>query len=373
MKENNEKIRHLSTSVREKPERKRSHVKSLSVVELQPSGYPFRLAGEDSPIALLTDDIELFQAYAREQWAGIYVKKGDYLFDQLVFPDFAFKVTDAQPNQGKISFSTRFNLKKNPLTEEKRLKVHFSDIVGQNEAKNKCLIIREYLKNPKAFGEWAPRNILFYGHPGTGKTMLAQALANETNAPFYLVKSTELIGVNVGDASRRVHQIFKIASDNAPSVIYLDEIDAIGLDRSFQSIRGDVSEIVSALLGEMDGLSVNFGVVCIGATNNLVIIDKAIRSRFEEEIEFKLPNSEEREQILNLYISKIPLPVKADLKKIVKNTEGFSGRDLKDKILKAALHKAILQDEKCVTQEIIDSVLRQINQKTSKEKPKMFT
>ncbi|MGQ9719852.1 MAG: AAA family ATPase [Candidatus Jordarchaeum sp.] len=366
-------MQHLSSSIREKPETKRSRVQSLSVVELQPSGYPFRIAGEDSPIALLTDDVELFQAYAREQWAGIYIKKGDYLFDQLVFPDFAFKVSDTHPNQGRISFSTRFILKRKPLIQEKRLKVHFSDIVGQSEAKNKCLIIKKYLEKPEAFGDWAPRNILFYGSPGTGKTMVAQALANETNAPFYLVKSTDLIGVNVGDASRRVHQIFKIASDNAPSVLYLDEIDAIGLDRSFQNIRGDVSEIVSALLGEMDGLSANFGVVCIGATNNPVIIDKAIRSRFEEEIEFKLPSMEDREQILRLYIKKVPMPVKADLKKIVKETEGFSGRDLKDKILKAALHKAILQDEKCVTQEIIDSILSQLNEKSSKEKPRMFT
>lgn len=373
MKEKSEKIRHLSTAVREKPESRRSRVQSLSVVELQPSGYPFRIVGEDSPIALLTDDIELFQAYAREQWAGIYVKKGDYLFDQLVFPDFAFKVSDAQPKQGRISFATRFILKKKTFTEEKRPKIHFSDIIGQSQAKNKCLIIKRYLENPEAFGDWAPRNILFHGPPGTGKTMLAQALANETNAPFYLIKSTDLIGVNVGDASRRVHQVFKISSDNAPSVLYLDEIDAIGLDRSFQSIRGDVAEIVSALLGEMDGLSANFGVVCVGATNNPVIIDRAIRSRFEEEIEFKLPGAEEREQILKLYISKIPLPVEADIKKIVKNTEGFSGRDLKDKILKAALHKAILQEEKCVTQEIIDAILGQLDEKSLKEKPKMFT
>jgi AAA family ATPase len=143
-------------------------------VELQPSGYPFRLAGEDSPIALLTDDIELFQAYAREQWAGIYVKKGDYLFDQLVFPDFAFKVTDAQPKQGRISLSTRFILKRKTLTEEKRLKVHFSDVVGQNEAKNKCLIIKKYLENPEVFGVgakkhsflWFPRHRKNYAGSG---------------------------------------------------------------------------------------------------------------------------------------------------------------------------------------------------------------
>jgi AAA family ATPase len=373
LRENSEKIIHLPTALREEPAKKRSRIQSISVVELQPSGYPFRLAGEDSPIALLTDDIELFQAYAREQWAGIYIKKGDYLFDQLVFPDFAFKVTDAQPKQGRISLSTRFILKRKPLTEEKRLKVHFSDVVGQSEAKNKCLIIKKYLENPEIFGEWAPKNILFYGPPGTGKTMLAQALANETNVPFYLIKSTDLIGVNVGDASRRVHQIFKIASDNTPSIIYLDEIDAIGLDRSFQNIRGDVSEIVNALLGELDGLSANFGVVCIGATNNPTALDKAIKSRFEEEIEFKLPSTEEREQILKLYTSKMPLPVKADIKKIVTNTEGFSGRDLKDKLLKASLHKAILQDESYVTQQIIDSTLKLLNEKSSKEKSKMFT
>ncbi|MEM3526598.1 MAG: hypothetical protein QXV37_04205, partial [Candidatus Jordarchaeaceae archaeon] len=148
MKENSEKIIHLPTSLRKEPVKKRNRIQSISVLELQPSGYPFRIAGEDSPIALLTDDTELFQAYAREQWAGIYVRKGDYLFDQLVFPDFAFKITDAQPKEGRISFATRFILKKKPLTVENRPKVYFADVVGQNEAKNKCLIIKKYLENP---------------------------------------------------------------------------------------------------------------------------------------------------------------------------------------------------------------------------------
>ena len=113
----------------------------------------------------------------------------------------------------------------------------------------------------------------------------------------------------MGDGARQIHELFEMASVSAPSVIFIDEMDAVGLDRKFQSLRGDVSEVVNALLTEMDGIDYHKGVVTIGATNNPHVLDFAIRSRFEEEIEFTLPEEKERLSILELYTSTMPIEV----------------------------------------------------------------
>ena len=203
------------------------------------------------------------------------------------------------------------------------------------------------------FGNWAPKNILFYGLPGTGKTMLVKALANELDVPLYLIKATSLIGDHVGDGASKIHDLFKKASENSPSIIFIDEIDAVALHRSFQSLRGDVSEIVNSLLTEMDGISENESVITIGATNNPTSLDYAVRSRFEEEIEFKLPDDDERLAIIKNNLESMPLDYELDLEKIIKQTKGLSGRDIKEKILKTSLHNAIANDSETITMENI--------------------
>ena len=215
----------------------------------------------------------------------------------------------------------------------------------------------KYLDDPESFGPWAPKNILFYGVPGTGKTMLVKALANELDVPLYLIKATSLIGEHVGDASSKIHDLFKRAGENAPSIIFIDEIDAIALHRSFQSLRGDVSEIVNSLLTEMDGIIENRDVITIAATNSPSSLDYAVRSRFEQEIEFKLPNDAERREILENNLKTMPLKYDLDLEKIVRMTKGMSGRDIKEKILKTALHNAISNDCDTVTMENIEYAL----------------
>ena len=144
-----------------------------------------------------------------------------------------------------------------------------------------------------------------------------------------MVKATTLIGEHVGDGARQIHDLFEMAASCAPSVIFIDEIDAIGLDRRYQSLRGDVSEVVNALLTEMDGISPNLGVVTIGATNNPPLLDQALRSRFEEEIEFTLPDESERLSILELYSVSLPLEVDVDLKKLAAITRGMSDEILR--------------------------------------------
>ena len=321
-------------------------------------------------------DKVLFEQYAIDQWSGTNVKTGSFLFDQKIIPDFAFKIITAYPEDSVIGENTSITIV-TPENESqdsvKRVKsnVFFEDIVGQENAKKKSRLIYKYLQDPEKFGNWAPKNVLFYGLPGTGKTMMAKALSNELNINLFLIKATSLIGDHVGDAASKIHDLYETASKSAPSLIFIDEIDAIALHRSFQSLRGDVSEIVNSLLTEMDGINPNEGVVTIAATNNPSSIDYAIRSRFEEEIEFKLPNDEERKEIFNLYLNTFPISYDLDIEKLVKLSKRMSPRDIKEKILKTALHNAIINDKEKVTMDDVYFAL-ELNKYEKEEVKGMF-
>ena len=336
------------------------------LVVVKPVGYPFDFTMMDENIEIT--NINLFEEYAREQWLGLVVCENSFLFDQKIIPDYGFEIVTAKPNNSIISDNTKIKIITDKIEnkhENVKSDITLNDIVGQENAKSKVKVITRYLENPESFGPWAPKNILFYGLPGTGKTMLVKALSNELEVPLYLVKATSLIGEHVGDASSKIHDLFKKASENAPSIIFIDEIDAIALHRSFQSLRGDVSEIVNSLLTEMDGIEENKSVITIGATNNQSSLDLAVRSRFEEEIEFKLPNESERLEILENNLKTMPLGHDLDLEKIVKMTKGLSGRDIKEKILKTSLHNAISEDADTLTMENIEYALNSFKIKNS--------
>lgn len=336
------------------------------LVVVKPVGYPFDFTMMDENIEIT--NINLFEEYAREQWLGLVVCENSFLFDQKIIPDYGFEIVTAKPNNSIISDNTKIKIITDKIEnkhENVKSDITLNDIVGQENAKSKVKVITRYLENPESFGPWAPKNILFYGLPGTGKTMLVKALSNELKVPLYLVKATSLIGEHVGDASSKIHDLFKKASENAPSIIFIDEIDAIALHRSFQSLRGDVSEIVNSLLTEMDGIEENKSVITIGATNNQSSLDLAVKSRFEEEIEFKLPNENERLEILENNLKTMPLAHDLDLEKIVKMTKGLSGRDIKEKILKTSLHNAISQDSDIITMENIEYALNSFKIKNS--------
>lgn len=350
-----------------KPELKTTTQKSTKIenenkeyaeyVVLRAVGYPFDFNLMENEFEITNK--ELFEEYAREQWLGLEVNENSYLFDQKIIPDYGFEIVTAKPNGSIISETTKIKLvdeEINKLKDEIKFDttIKLSDIVGQENAKNKVKVLTKYLENPEKFGPWAPKNILFYGLPGTGKTMLVKALANELEVPLHLIKATSLIGDHVGDGASKIHDLFKKASEKSPSIIFIDEIDAIALHRSFQSLRGDVSEIVNSLLTEMDGISEHESVITIGATNNPSSLDYAVRSRFEEEIEFSLPNDEERKEILEKNLNTMPLEYDLDINKIVKLTKGMSGRDIKEKVLKTSLHNAIANDNEVITMKNIE-------------------
>lgn len=329
------------------------------MVIIKPVGYPFDFNLMDDEIEIT--NTKLFEEYARDQWLGLVVREKSHLFDQKIIPDYGFEIVTAKPNNSIISETTKIKIITDEIENKSDNKVksniHLSDIVGQENAKNKIKVISKYLDDPESFGPWAPKNILFYGLPGTGKTMLVKALANELEVPLYLIKATSLIGEHVGDASSKIHDLFKKASENSPAIIFIDEIDAIALHRSFQSLRGDVSEIVNSLLTEMDGIEEHKSVITVGATNNPTSLDLAVRSRFEEEIEFKLPDDNERLEIIENNLKTMPLDYDLDLEKLVKLTKGLSGRDIKEKILKTSLHNAISRDCDIITMDNIEYAL----------------
>jgi AAA family ATPase len=342
-------------------------------IVLKGAGYPFKLHIMEVPKLEVSDKI-LFEQYAKEQWIGSLAIEGTYLFDQKILPDYGFKIVTAYPNNSIIGENTSIVLLNDDedyiLNNFQNVKsdLRFKDVIGQEKAKNKCKVIIKYLENPEKFGNWAPRNILFYGLPGTGKTMLAKSLSNELEVPLYLIKATNLIGDHVGDGAHQIHDLFETAQKTSPSVIFIDEIDAIALNRRFQSLRGDVSEVVNALLTEMDGISTNTGVVTIAATNNPEQLDFAIRSRFEDEFEFFLPNEKERIAIFDSYMTTLPLSIEPTPKKLAKLTKGMSGRDIKEKILKSSLHNAISLDDDVITMKHVNNALK--NFKSKDESPK---
>lgn len=327
-------------------------------VVLKPAGYPMKTEFDCPEV----NEPQVFDRYAKEQWFGTLVRKGDYLFDRRMYPDFAFEIVNVEPKQATIGKATVIVVEdKETSIPQIAASATIEDVIGQDSAKKKCKLIEKYLKNPQSFGQWAPKNILFFGPSGTGKTMMAKALSNQTDAPILPIKSTQLIGEHVGEGAARIHLLYVRAKELAPCILFFDELDAIALDRSYQELRGDVLEIVNALLTEMDGIEDRSGVCTIGATNRYSALDPSVRSRFEEEIEFTLPNLTERIQILSAYAKTFPVHIEAavDFVKIAQKTDGFSGRDLVEKVLKVALHQAII-DETQVHASHFDYALRKV-------------
>jgi AAA family ATPase len=366
------KTKHTARKVLEK---EGARPRPARLVRLRPIGFPIKEVHRNYFVNI--ENFELFELYAKEQWMGSVVSDGDYLFDQRVIPDFAYQVQRVLPT-GSVKITETTIIEVDPIELKNSLCVkdngiRLEDVIGHKFVKRKCQIVMKYLLEPERFGMWAPKNVLFYGVPGTGKTMTARALANEVNASFIAVRATDLVGEFVGDGSKRIHELYSTASESSPTVVFIDEMDAIALDRSYQSVRGDVSEVVNALLSELDGIRENEGVVTIAATNSPAMLDRAIRSRFEEELEFKTPTRRERREILENYAKLLPIPINAELKKIAHRTKGFSGRDLKEKILKSALYKAMLAESEKISENHLEESLKEINSEGSKPPREMFT
>jgi len=229
------------------------------------------------------------------------------------------------------------------LTEDK-IKITFNDVAGIDEAKEELEEIVDFLKNPDVFsrlGGKIPKGALLVGPPGTGKTLLAKAIAGEANVPFFSISGSDFVEMFVGVGASRVRDMFVQAKKNAPCIVFIDEIDAVGRSRGIGIGGGndEREQTLNQLLVEMDGFEENDGVVIIAATNRPDVLDKALLrpGRFDRQVVVPIPDIVGREKILRVHARKVALGSDVDLQIIARGTPGFSGADLANLINEAAL------------------------------------
>jgi len=276
------------------------------------------------------------EGYLLQLLNGHVVTKGDIIELNIMGRKLNLVVTSFSPASEAVIIgdSTEIKISEKPAKEETKIpRVTYEDIGGlENEIKMVREMIELPLKHPELFerlGIEAPKGVLLHGPPGTGKTLLAKAVANETNANFYSLSGPEIMSKYYGESEENLRNVFKEAQENAPSIIFIDEIDSIAPKR--EEVHGEVERrIVAQLLALMDGLEERGKVVVIGATNRINAIDPALRrpGRFDREIEIGIPDKKGRKEILEIHTRGMPLAKDVDLDKIAEMTHGYSGADL---------------------------------------------
>src|SRR6185437_1189371 len=245
-------------------------------------------------------------------------------------------------------------------------KVTFEDVAGIDEAKNELAEIVDFLKEPGKYtrlGGTAPKGVLLVGAPGTGKTLLARAVAGEAGVPFFSMSAAEFVEMIVGVGAARVRDLFKQARANAPAIIFIDEIDSIGRARGPTAFGGssEQEQTLNQILTEMDGFSSQQGVIVLAATNQPDVLDKALLrpGRFDRRVVVNLPDRTGREAILKVHTRKVPLAADVSLAELAAATPGLSGADIKNLVNEAAL-LAARRDQNAVTQKDFMDALEKI-------------
>ena len=306
-------------------------------------GTPYR--------ATITYNPELLEKISKNG-ATVSINNSDSMWDgiakwlpilvSVLFLLWLFRIMLVGGNGGGI---TRSLIGQNPtkITTGKT-KTTFKDVAGIDSEKQELMEVVEFLKNKdkfKALGARVPRGILLSGEPGTGKTLLARAVAGEANVPFFATSGSDFSGIIVGLGVAKIKEIFELAKRNAPCILFIDEIDAIGQSRSKHSLNdNDREQTLNQLLIEMDGFSNDTGIIVIAATNRPDMLDKALLrpGRFDRQIHIDLPNLEGRRDILELHAKKFKIGENVSLMDVARGTTGFSGADLENLLNESALH-----------------------------------
>ncbi|MEM0271779.1 MAG: CDC48 family AAA ATPase [Thermoprotei archaeon] len=284
------------------------------------------------------------EEFIAQTLSGRVITKGDVVPISIMGRRISLAINSTSP-QGPVIVGeeTKIDVSERPLGIETLPRVSYEDIGGMKDVIQKVREMIELpLKHPELFerlGVEAPKGVLLYGPPGTGKTLLAKAVANESNAHFISISGPEIMSKFYGESEQRLREIFEEAQKNAPSIIFIDELDSIAPKR--EEVTGEVERrVVAQLLTLMDGLQPRGKVVVIGATNRPNAVDPALRrpGRFDREIEIKVPDKEGRLEILQIHTREMPLSKGVDLNKLAEVTHGFVGADLAALAKEAAMH-----------------------------------
>ena len=283
----------------------------------------------------------------------------------IVFLIFWFLMMNPGNNQGGNKTMTFGKSRARMINSAEKNKITFDDVAGVDEEKEELEEIVEFLKNPKKYtdmGARIPKGVLLVGQPGTGKTLLAKAVAGEAGVPFFIISGSDFVEMFVGVGASRVRDLFEQAKRNAPCIIFIDEIDAVGRQRGAGLGGGhdEREQTLNQLLVEMDGFSANEGVIVLAATNRPDVLDKALlrAGRFDRQIVVGAPDVKAREQILEVHSKKKILSDAVDLRIIAKNTSGFAGADLENVLNEAALLAARRNKQEIGMQEIEDAMVK---------------
>ncbi len=259
--------------------------------------------------------------------------------------------------------SQTMEITKSKARREENIKTRFADVAGCDEEIEEVKEVVDYLKHPGKYrkvGARVPKGILMVGPPGTGKTLLAKAVAGESNVPFYSISGSDFSEMFVGVGAGRVRAMFKQAKATAPCIIFIDEIDAVGLKRGMK-ISGSEDQTLNQILVEMDGMDENNGVVVIAATNRADVLDPALlrSGRFDRQIKVALPDKKGRFEILKVHARNKQLEANVDLENIAKRTPGFSGADLENVLNEGAI-LAVRENREIITIKDLDEAIDRV-------------
>jgi len=305
---------------------------------------------DDELIKVLLANGVKIEAKPKEEESVYWVLLANWFPMLLLIGVWIFFMRQVQVGGGK---ALSFGKSRARLMEEGPSKVTFDDVAGIEESKSELEAIVQFLKDPKKFtklGGRIPKGVLLAGSPGTGKTLLAKAIAGEAGVPFFSISGSDFVEMFVGVGASRVRDLFMRGKKNAPCIIFIDEIDAVGRHRGAGLGGGhdEREQTLNQLLVEMDGFEPNEGVILIAATNRPDVLDPALLrpGRFDRTVIVPLPDVRGREGILKVHSKKIPLADDVMLGSLAKGTPGFSGADLANLVNEAALYAAMLDAEK---------------------------
>lgn len=296
--------------------------------------------------------------------SSIWIELLGSILPLIIFVGFAFFMLTRMG--GSNANKQAFDFSKSKARLENDIKVRFSDVAGADEEKEEMAEIIEYLKTPRKFakmGARIPKGILMVGSPGTGKTLLAKAVAGEANVPFYSISGSDFVEMFVGVGASRVRDMFKTAKQTAPCMIFIDEIDAVGRQRGAGMGGGhdEREQTLNQLLVEMDGMADNSGIVVIAATNRPDVLDPALLrpGRFDRQITVSLPDLKGRQEILKVHARNKKIADDVNLEALARRTPGFSGADLENVLNEAAI-LSVRQNKDVITTEQIDEAIDRV-------------